>query len=195
MSAPGPPPPPPPPPGHEGIYKPPPQATGWLAKAKLAAEAIGNKAKDIDQTYALSAKAKEKADEIAAASKKAAADLAAKAKETDAKYEISKTAQEKTAAALSSVKESAVTNASKAKTSVAQKVGVQTPEERKQWLDGAVTAVTLASVFGGAKTKALAGAAHMGVQAANAYGAAQQARAAPWRAPRALLPRPREPAA
>ena len=173
MSAP---PPPPPPPGHEGIYKAPPAPIGWLAKAKLAAEGIASKAKEIDNTYALSTKAKEKADEIAAASKKAAADLAAKAKETDAKYEISKTAQDKTTAALSSVKESAVSNATKAKTVVAQKVGMQTPEERQQWLDTAVTAVSLASVFGGTKVKALAGAAHVGVRAANAYsGAAQQA--------------------
>ena len=186
-SPPEPPPPPPPPEGHVGVYKiPAPQEKASLLstfgrKAAEVAAAAAAKAKEVDEKYDLTMRAKAKAIEIGQNAKEgasvAAANAATKAKEVDERYQLSnktkakaselgQSAKEGASAAFASLKSGAARKTGEASTAVARKVGAMTPEERQRWLDGAVSVAACATAFGGSKTKAVAGVASFGIIAA-----------------------------
>ena len=136
--------PPPPPEGHEGVYPAQTPSTGqqlW-SFAKSAASGIATKAREVDERLELSKKAAEKT------------------------AEVSKSVKESAGSAFTSISEVA----SKQGAAVGRRVGVMTPEERQQWLDGATTVANCAMVFGGPRARALAGVTNLGVRAAGFAG-------------------------
>ena len=151
------PPPPPPPEGFEGVYPPQtaanaPNAAATAANmlstgfsfAKKATAVVGSKMREVDDKFELSKKSQQAVADIS----EAAAPVAAQAK-----------------GKLSELGKKGAEKGAEVKTAAARKVGVMTPEERQRWLDGAVSVVAVASVFGGAKTKAVAGLAGVGLSA------------------------------
>ena len=168
-------PPPPPPEGFEGVY--PPRTAGAPAVEKPASEriwgfaksvgtGITNKVKEIDEKHEISKKAGEKAAEL---NKKAG----------EKATEVSQSAKESAGSAFSSLRAGAAKKTSEATNAVGRKVGVMTPEERQRWLDGATTVATCAAVFGGSKTRAMAGVTNLAANVGTHVNTAHAAQAAP----------------
>ena len=148
-------PPPPPPDGFVGVYHP---SRNVLARqdveptassSSTAASALTSTAwSALRGAAAVAGTAAALAGTVAV---KAASTAATQASELDQRYEVSKTASTK----LGEVGEAC-----------ARKVSLATPEDRQRWHDGAVTVISLASVFGGPKARALAGAANFAMAVA-----------------------------
>jgi hypothetical protein len=145
------------------VYPPPPPKSGGLF-ASLAMKAATSAAAG-----------------LAVASSSAAAGIA----KLDERYELSATASRKAAELGSTARQKAADLGSRAsqgssdalrtlKAAAAHKVSASTPEERQRWAEGAVTVISLATAFGGRKTRALAGMASFAMATASQQGSGVQ---------------------